>query len=107
MRLISLLLVKSERCQRPLAILAAIALATGLITSPSLVAGDRDGDHDRDRGDGRHHSSDFRIKTLSTKPHLVSGGDVLVRIDVARGVPLHQTRVELNSKSITGVFHVD
>src|SRR5262245_16144600 len=103
MRLNSVVLAEAERYQRPSAFLAAMVLATGLIATPVSVAGDSD----HDRGNDRHGSSDFRIETLSTKPHLVSGGDVLVRINVSRDVSLRETRVELNGKNITGVFHAD
>lgn len=58
--------------------------------------------------DSRHHfRHDFQITTLSTRPYLVSGGDVLVRIDVPRNVPMHKARAEVNGHDITSVFHAD
>src|SRR5258708_14151250 len=74
-----------------------VALA-GLGTAPLAWADD--GDHEDRR-------NDFGISTLSTKPDLVSGGDVLVRIDVPRKVSLQSVRVELNGRNISGAFRAD
>ena len=57
----------------------AAGAVLALAGSSLALAGDRDDD---DKG------NDFRISTLSTKPDLVSGGDVLVRIDVPRKLSL-------------------
>src|SRR6266404_1813280 len=72
---------------------AVLALA-----GSSLALADRDDD---DKG------NDFRISTQSTKPDLVSGGDVLVRIDVPRKVSLQSVRVELNGRNISSAFRAD
>ena len=45
---------------------------------------------------------DFEIKTLSTRPDMVTGGDVLVRIDVPRAIPLDQVRVSVDGQDVTG-----
>src|SRR2546422_10480649 len=82
--------VISQCRQRSAFFAAAIAALLGLATTPATFAND-----------------DFRISTLSTKPELVSGGDVLVRIDVPRKVSLQSVRVELNGKDVTGAFHAD
>jgi hypothetical protein len=66
-------------------------------------------DDDDDGGD-RHHrgSSSFRIDVLSSKPHLVSGGDALVRVTVKkRDVRLNDVRVELNGRNVTNSFRRD
>jgi hypothetical protein len=47
------------------------------------------------------------MATLSTSPDLVSGGDVLVRIELPRGVAPNEARVELNHKNISNTFSVD
>jgi len=44
------------------------------------------------------------IETLSTKPHLVTGGNVLVRINVPRGTPLGQVKIEVNRSDISSRF---
>src|SRR5215813_7032956 len=79
---------------------SALALfAVSAVSVPALtLAG---GGHDRDDDHG------FRIETLSTKPQLVTGGDVLVRVDVPRGLPLRLTRIEVNGRNVTGAFHPD
>src|SRR5258708_33153733 len=77
---------------------ATVVALVGLATAPLALADD--GDHDDRR-------NDFQISTLSTKPELVSGGDVLVRIDVPRKVSLQSVRGELNGRNISGTFRAD
>src|SRR3989442_844188 len=47
------------------------------------------------------------ITTLSTAPDRVSGGDVLVRIEVPSKVSLSDVQVALNGTDVTGVFLPD
>ena len=82
--------VISQCRQRSAFFAAAIAALLGLATTPATFAND-----------------DFRISTLSTRPELVSGGDVLVRVEVPRKVLLQSVRVELNGKDVTAVFRAD
>ena len=44
------------------------------------------------------------IRTLSTRPDTVSGGDVLVQVDVPSSVRLTDVRVTLNGRDVTGAF---
>lgn len=53
------------------------------------------------------HSSHLTITTLSAGPENVSGGDVLVRIDVPRNAAFSDVRVSLNGADVTGVFLPD
>ena len=55
-------------------------------------------------GGGGSNSADFRIDTLSTKPDLVSGGDVLVQITYRQSLASSSVRVELNGQDITSTF---
>ena len=71
--------------------LAALALACAVAST--VLAHDRDGSRDA-----------LRIEVLSNKPHLVSGGNALVRVDVPRGVALSQVRVTLDGTNITAAF---
>src|SRR2546428_13530056 len=71
----------------------AAGAVLALAGSSLALAGDRDDD---DKG------NDFRISTLSTKPDLVSGGGVLVRIDVPRQLSLQSVRGGLNGRNISG-----
>ena len=48
--------------------------------------------------------SGFAIETVSTRPDNITGGDVLVRIDVPRTVPVHQVRISANGRDITDRF---
>jgi hypothetical protein len=43
----------------------------------------------------------FEIKTLSSRPDLVSGGDALVEVTAPSGVTLSQIRLTLNGKDVT------
>ena len=69
----------------PRSMACAIACAALAVAIPALA-------HDDD-----HHHGDnkFQIEVLSSKPHLVSGGDALVRVTVKNGdVRLSDVRVE-------------
>lgn len=48
-----------------------------------------------------HSAAKLSIKTLSARPNLVSGGDVLVEIDAPAGTPLNQLTLSLNGKDVT------
>src|SRR5258708_11055556 len=62
---------------------------------PAFAAGEAEGD--AGEGHGLHG--------LAAKPHLVSGGSVLVEVDVPRDDT--SARVDLNGQDISGVFHRD
>lgn len=47
----------------------------------------------------------LEIITLSTRPDMVSGGDVLVQVGLPSSVSLNSISVTLNGKDITNVFH--
>jgi len=47
----------------------------------------------------------FQIVTLSNQPDRISGGDVLVRIDVPEGASPAGLTVKLNGRDITAAFH--
>lgn len=66
----------------------------------SAFAGDRDDDGGRPGGG-------WRISTVSTKPHLVSGGNALVRIEVPSGIALASVRVTLDGTAVTSMFRPD
>jgi hypothetical protein len=54
-----------------------------------------------------HHqegSHDFTITTLSARNDVVSGGDVLVQVDVSSSIALGDVRVELNGSDVTSAF---
>lgn len=46
----------------------------------------------------------LEISAVSTRPSMVSGGDVLVRIDLPEGVQPGQVAVELNDQDVTSTF---
>jgi len=52
----------------------------------------------------RDSSRNFRITTLSAQPHLISGGDVLVRIDVPERAKLADVRVVLDGRDVANDF---
>lgn len=49
-------------------------------------------------------NKEFRVEAVSTRPELVSGGDVLVRVDVPRTVPIGQVRVTVDGADVTTAF---
>jgi hypothetical protein len=52
-------------------------------------------------------SGAIRIKTLSSAANLVSGGDVLVRVDLPEQARTSQIRVELDGQDVTATFQSD
>ncbi len=51
--------------------------------------------------------STFQISSLSNRPDKISGGDVLMRIEVPESVPLDQAVVKLNGADVTSMFRAD
>lgn len=49
-------------------------------------------------------SKDFAVDTVSTRADMVTGGQVLVSIEVPRNVPVDQVRTSLNGRDVTGLF---
>ena len=47
----------------------------------------------------------FRVTTLSSRPDMISGGDVLVQVDVPQSVPLNKAVIKLNGQDITAALH--
>jgi Tannase-like family of unknown function (DUF6351) len=50
---------------------------------------------------------DFQITTLSSRPDMVSGDSVLLRIDVPQVVPVKKVTVTFNGIDVTGMFRAD
>ena len=55
----------------------------------------------------RESGNELSIATVSTKANLVSGGNVLVRIDVSRRTTLSDVEVSLNGADVTAAFLPD
>lgn len=72
------------------ALVACISASPAALANPALLARDP-----------------VVIETLSTKPELVSGGDVLVKVSLASGLSLGSVRVDLNGRDITSAFRPD
>ena len=49
-------------------------------------------------------SADLRIESVSTKPYLVTGGDVLLRVRAGEDLDLSRVRVSANGEDVTGEF---
>jgi len=69
----------------------ALMLGAGLLVGSSMTATARS-------------EGDVDIVTLSTRPDTVSGGDVLVQIDIPRGAQSNGVKVWLNGQSVTSAF---
>jgi hypothetical protein len=50
---------------------------------------------------------DYQIRTLSTHANLVSGGDVLIQVDVPRTVPQQKAKIYVNGVDVTSTLHWD
>lgn len=76
-----------------------------LLAGPAAVQANDDSHHSHW---GSHHSSrdslQFEIRTLSNRADLVSGGDVLVEVQVPRFLDLDDAVISLNDLNITSVF---
>ena len=75
--------------------LLSASLAAGLLLLGTAAVADR------------RSADDLSIATVSTRADLVSGGDVLVRIDVPRSVALSDLEVRVNGAIVTGAFLPD
>jgi hypothetical protein len=49
----------------------------------------------------------IRLSAVSSRPEFVTGGDVLVRVDVPAGTAAGSVRVSLNGADVTGKFRAD
>ena len=56
---------------------------------------------------GAESRAALEIRTLSSRPDLVSGGDTLVAIKAPAGTPVDQLSVTLNGKDVTARFTLD
>ena len=86
--------------------IAAVAIGFAVVLSgwSSGVAARVEDTIDRTREHIQLGSREFTIDTVSTRNDLISGGDVLVRIGVARRIELPEVRVTVNGRDITAVF---
>ncbi len=92
----------SRGLRNSLIVLTAIASLAGVAVSASADQGDPKPRATKEHAQGG--SNDFRIRTISARNNLVSGGDALVRIDVADGIPLAALTVERNESDVTASF---
>jgi hypothetical protein len=49
----------------------------------------------------------FRVTALSSRPDMISGGDVLVQVDVPQDIALNKTKIELNGQDVTSVLQLN
>jgi hypothetical protein len=56
---------------------------------------------------GAREDAGFKIRTLSTRPEMVTGGDVLVEISVPHGTDVGEVVVSLNGAEVTSAFAGD
>jgi hypothetical protein len=47
----------------------------------------------------------FRITSVSSRADMVSGGDVLIQVDVPQSVPLNKAMIKLNGQDVTAALH--
>jgi hypothetical protein len=80
--------------------LCALTLALAALGTTTMGWADDSDNNDEDQ-------NGFRLQTLSTQSHLVTGGDVLVRVNAPRGAALSSMRVKLNGADVTAMFRPD
>src|ERR1700722_4518365 len=49
----------------------------------------------------------FRVTSLSSRPDMISGGNVLVQIDVPQSVPFNMVTIKLNGQDVTATVRPD
>ncbi len=49
----------------------------------------------------------FHITTLSTRPDMISGGNVLIQVDVPQDIPVDSATVKLNGQDVTAALYPD
>ncbi|HEY4769558.1 MAG TPA: DUF6351 family protein, partial [Myxococcales bacterium] len=85
-----------------------LVLLAVLGTSKWTFAGDdgedRDEWQDRDDREDRDRDDRFGIRTLSTRPDRVSGGDVLVEVSFPHANPRHPLIISLNGRDVSAAF---
>ena len=52
-------------------------------------------------------SQTFQVMILSGRPDMISGGDVLLKVDVPQSVPLNKAVVKLNGQDVTAALRPD
>ncbi len=84
-------------------VVSIIGLLAGFLSvQPNVATADDRSDEAQDRSD--EASDGFGIRTLSTHPDRVSGGDVLVEIRFRHADPKHPLVVTLNGHDISSTF---
>lgn len=83
---------------------AALVAGVGLLAAPAAANEDEGNTIHRTRPRSQRGSRDFLITTVSTRSDLVSGGDVLVQVDVSLQIPLDEVEVLLNGQDVTAAF---
>ena len=84
--------VTGRRARRHAVVIAVTAVVAALIAPAAAAQPDAPGLH---------------LKVLSSRPDQVTGGNALVEVQVARGVPLADVTVRRNGADVTGEFRAD
>src|SRR5260370_577628 len=85
----------------------AVVLGIGLAAPPALAFDDLSNTIQTTHAHQQTGSPEVQITTLSTRNDLISGGDVLVRIDVAAPIALASRAVRVKGDAVPGASHAD
>jgi hypothetical protein len=89
-------------------LVAVVATGLGIPLVPSYADSDQDtGPIAQTHEHRQEGSGEFQITTLSARNDLISGGNVLVRIDVKSNLSLDQVAVRLNAVDVSTAFHAE
>ncbi|SLK14295.1 hypothetical protein SAMN06272721_12045 [Arthrobacter sp. P2b] len=91
---------RRRRCHAITAAVAAAALAATLFATGSAAEA-------APPVKGEAPEAGFELSAVSTRADLVTGGDVLMRVNVPPNVPPHQVTVTVNGRDVTDAFGPD
>ncbi|MCZ2860132.1 DUF6351 family protein [Blastococcus sp. VKM Ac-2987] len=90
--------------RRPLRAAGALATATVIVVTGAVAAPVASAGPPVDRGSAKQQPSRLAVSTLSTAADMVSGGDVLVRVDLPPNLSAPDVTVLRNGEDVTRAF---
>jgi hypothetical protein len=86
-------------------VLLAIPVAFQVVSASGAYAATEPSTIQRTSAHVQQGSADFKVETVSSRNDLISGGDVLLRVEIAAAIPLKDVVVTLNGHAVTAELH--